>query len=286
MLPEVRGSRERPLVLVVDDDTPARFILTSVLRESGFDVAEAADGAEGVDRAAALLPDLVIMDVVMPKMDGFAACAALRALPAGGNIPVLMLTGLEDVAAFHRSFDAGASDFATKPISPAMLSHRVRFMLRASTALSELRSSETRLAEAQRIAKLGHWECDLALERFRGSPEVNATLGLEPGVTVGCDALLARVHPDYRDGLRQAFQNLIRGEEPLDHQDRLSEEGRGPRFIHVRGELVRDHGGTPVGLRGTLQDITDRVRAEEQIRLLAYHDSLTGLPNHHLFATN
>ncbi len=229
MRPEVRDARERPLVLVVDDDAPARFILTSVLRESGFDVAEAADGAEGVDRVAALLPDLVIMDVVMPEMDGFTACAALRALPVGMNVPVLMLTGLEDVAAFHRSFDAGASDFATKPISPAMLSHRVRFMLRASTTLAELRSSEARLAEAQRIAQLGHWECDLALERFRGSPEANAALGLEPGVTASGDTLLERVHPDGRADLRRAFQDLIRGAGPLDHQFHLGEEGRGPR---------------------------------------------------------
>ncbi len=277
-------TRERPVILVVDDDVTGRFILSNVLRESGFEVVEAGDGAEGVDLASALEPDLVILDVLMPKLDGFAACAAIRALPAGSGVPVLMLTGLDDVQAFHRSFEVGATDFAAKPISPPMLSHRVRFMLRADSMMSALRSSESRLADAQRIARLGHWELDLGSGLFRRSAQVDALLGLDAEATAGLQSYLGVVHPEDRAAVEQAMGALLHGETGLDQQHRLQANGDEPRFVHVRAEPVRHRGGELLSIRGTMQDITDRVRAEEQIRTLAYYDALTGLPNRALFA--
>jgi diguanylate cyclase (GGDEF)-like protein/PAS domain S-box-containing protein len=281
---EYRRPREKPLILLVDDDSTVRFLLGNVLREGGFEVKEAADGAVGIDLAREIAPDLVILDVMMPGLDGYETCQALRAIAACADVPVLMLTGLDDVHSFRRAFEAGATDFATKPISPAMLSHRVRFMLRARDIFSELRQSESRLAEAQRIARIGHWEFDLGTGAFHGSAEVNSILGLAAGAAVSFEDCLARVHPDYRATLRQAVDSLARGEEALDHQHRLVTETGEPRFIHLRGELVRGPDGASRCARGTLQDITDRVRAEEQIRLLVYHDSLTGLPNRLLCA--
>jgi diguanylate cyclase (GGDEF)-like protein/PAS domain S-box-containing protein len=281
---EYRQPRAKPLILLVDDDTTVRSLLGNVLCASGFEVVEAPDGATGLDLAQKSAPDLVILDVMMPGRDGYDTCVDLRALPEFADVPVLMLTGLDDVHSFRRAFDVGATDFATKPISPAMLSHRVQFMLRASETFSALRRSESRLAEAQRIARLGHWEFVLDSGSFHGSAAVNEILGFTPGAAATFEDCLARVHPDYRATLRQAVDAMIRGQEALDHQHRLVTETGEPRFVHIRGELVRGRHGTPSCARGTLQDITDRVRAEEQIRMLVYHDALTGLPNRLLAA--
>lgn len=122
----------RPLVLVIDDDGLTRAIFRDVLETEGFAVADAADGPSGVERFQALHPALVILDVVMPLQDGYQVCAELRALPVGGTVPILMLTGSGEENAVRRAFESGATDFASKPIDPLILGHRVRFMLRAS----------------------------------------------------------------------------------------------------------------------------------------------------------
>ncbi len=275
--------RERPLILLVDDDVTVRFLLGNVLKEAGFDVVDGEDGAQGVARAKEVAPDLVILDVVMPLLNGYEACAAIRSLPEGADTPVLMLTGLDDVHSFRRAFEAGATDFATKPISPAMLSHRVHFMLRASAALAALRESEARLAEAQRIARLGHWEVDLVAGTFVGSSQVIALLGLPLGVGTTFEDYMACVHPEDSADLRRAFDAVTHDDRPLDHRHRLIGEGGNSRFVHVRGELMRDGSGMPQCVRGTLQDITAEVRTEERVQRLAYQDGLTGLPNRLLF---
>ena len=123
-------------VLVVDDDTGGRRLTRATLKKAGFEVIEAADGQQAVDAFRAQLPDLVLMDVSMPVMDGFTACAELRRIPGAQRVPVVMMTGLDDVESIERAFEVGASDFITKPINWTILAHRVRYMLRASTAIN------------------------------------------------------------------------------------------------------------------------------------------------------
>src|SRR5512143_1504083 len=91
----VRDPAARHLVLLVDDDETPRVVARASLESAGFDVVEASNGQDGVAAFERLRPDLVLMDAVMPGMDGFAACAAIRALPGGGHTPILMMTGLE-----------------------------------------------------------------------------------------------------------------------------------------------------------------------------------------------
>jgi diguanylate cyclase (GGDEF)-like protein len=133
---------ERPLVLVVDDDDSARLIARASLEHAGLAVEEAANGREGVDAFERLRPDLVLMDVLMPEMDGFAACAAIRSLPGGGPVPVLMMTGLDDVESIRKAYLAGATDFTTKPIQGTILGHRANYLIRAGRAFGDLHRAE------------------------------------------------------------------------------------------------------------------------------------------------
>ena len=154
------------LCLIVDDDEMLRVLTRAALESAGFQVEELPDGDNLAADFRRLRPDVILLDVLMPGLDGFAACAQLRADPLGTHVPVLMMTGLDDVESINHAYEVGATDFVTKPISFDLLSHRLRYMLRAKSTADDLRASEARLALAQRIARLGHWEADA-----RGTPE-------------------------------------------------------------------------------------------------------------------
>jgi two-component system, cell cycle sensor histidine kinase and response regulator CckA len=123
---------ESPLVLVVDDDPLARFTASRVLSREGFSVCEAGTGDEALELFGRLCPHIVLLDVVMPGRDGFSTCSALRALPGGEHVPVLIVTGLEEIESIRQAYEAGATDFITKPINWLILVQRIRYMWRAS----------------------------------------------------------------------------------------------------------------------------------------------------------
>lgn len=122
----------RPRILVVDDDMMIRLLMRESLEQAGFDVMEAEDGARAIQRFGETLPEVVLMDVEMPKMDGFSACATLRRLPHGQETAVILVTGHDDAETVNRAFDVGATDFLAKPINWANLAYRVHYILRAT----------------------------------------------------------------------------------------------------------------------------------------------------------
>jgi len=168
-------------ILVVDDDAAARRLTRVTLTRAGFDVVEAQDGQKALDAMRAAMPDLVLMDVSMPVMDGFTACAMLRNLPGGGRVPVVMITGLDDVQSIERAFEVGATDFITKPINWPILAHRVRYMLRASSAINDLKQNQRRLSNAQRIGEMGDWEWDVRQDRIVPSEQARRIFVAELG---------------------------------------------------------------------------------------------------------
>ena len=133
---------ETPLVLVVDDDPMIRMLVTETLQQLGFVVEEADDGRQALDFMGRCQPDVVLLDVLMPEMDGFQACQAIRALSHGEHTPILMMTGLDDIESIDHAFEVGATDFITKPLNYAILGHRVRYLLRTMQAFENVRKSK------------------------------------------------------------------------------------------------------------------------------------------------
>jgi PAS domain S-box-containing protein len=270
----------RQRVLVVDDAAEARLLAREALEGVGYEVYEAADGAQAIEAFSACLPDLILLDVLMPVMDGFEACAAIRRLPGGQHVPVLVLTGLEDVDSINRAFDVGATDFVTKPINYLSLGFRVRYMLRAKQTADDLRESEARLARAQRMARLGHWELDAGTRLARWSPQICEIFGFPESWLEGpLDATLGVVHPEDRGRLTLALERALAGEASGGVQFRVVRSSGGERIVESLIEPVRDEGGRVLRITGTSQDVTERTVAERQIRQLAYFDQITGLPN-------
>ena len=135
---------EQARVLVVDDSDMDRLLASKTLEQAGHQVAVARDGREALDLVGTFKPDMVLMDVMMPVMDGFETCAELRRRPDSAHLPVLMMTGREDVESIHKAYNIGATDFISKPIRWPMLVYRVRYILRASQAVRDLARSEAR----------------------------------------------------------------------------------------------------------------------------------------------
>jgi len=273
-----------PLVLIVDDDLSIRLLVSVALEQAGFRVEQAENGRHGVELFGRVHPDVVLMDVMMPEMDGFAASAELRRQPGGAQTPILMMTGLDDHQSIDEAFDAGATDFITKPINYPLLGHRVRYLLRASLAMNDLRESERRLAVAQQIARLGHWDWRPDREALRLSEVVCRIVGLDPAAPeVPLQTLLDRVPEKDRSRVREWFAEVREQGRSAGINHWIASADAELRHVRQQVEAVRDEAGRLEHVYGTLQDITEMQRAEERIRQLAFIDSLTQLPNRELF---
>jgi diguanylate cyclase len=138
--------QNQPYILIIDDDPVIRILVVKALQAVGLQTVEAASGEEGLRLFAERSADAILLDVLMPGgINGFDACAKFRQLPDCQHIPVLMMTGLEDLESINHALEAGATDFITKPINIPLLGHRVRYMLRASHTTKRLIESERRL---------------------------------------------------------------------------------------------------------------------------------------------
>ncbi len=274
----------QPLVLIVDDDPSIRLLVSVALEQAEFRVEQAENGRDGVERFERFHPDVVLMDVMMPEMDGFAASAELRRRPGGAQTPILMMTGLDDHESIDRAFDAGATDFITKPINYPLLGHRVRYLLRASLAMNNLRESERRLAVAQQIARLGHWDWRPDQDFLHLSEVVRRIVGLDPAQPEApLQVFFDHVPEKDRPRVRAWFAEIREQGQSAGINHWISNADAELRHVRQQAEAVRDESGRVVQLYGTLQDITELQRAEERIRQLAFIDSLTQLPNRELF---
>ena len=172
--------KKQPIVLVVDDDIAMRLLMCESLEQAGMIVKEAENGLEALSVFKRVRPDIVMLDVKMPKMDGFTTCSILRQLPGGNDVSIVMVTGLDDVKSIQQAYDVDATDFITKPVNWPILNHRVRYLLRAREAFRALRRSEARLTQAQRIARLGNWDWNIVDNKLYWSDEIYRIIGLEP----------------------------------------------------------------------------------------------------------
>ena len=270
--------------LIVDDDPTMRLLIRQTLERVGFVCDEAADGAQALQRFAAAQPDIVLLDVMMPKLDGYETCLRIRAMPGGATVPVVMLTGLDDDESVDRAYQVGATDFISKPITWGVLGYRVRYLLRASHALRDVANHQASLETAQRIAHLGSWEWNLQRNEVYWSPETFRILGLAPNaVTPSVDRFLAQVHADDRAAAEQAISDLVRTGEFSGRLVRVVRPDGSVRHVQLQGLGAFDARGAINQLAGTIQDVTELKEAEQRIRHLAYYDRATGLPNRQFF---
>jgi diguanylate cyclase (GGDEF)-like protein/PAS domain S-box-containing protein len=273
------------LVLVIDDDQTAHLWARRYLSAAGFAMISALNGYEGIEAFKENLPDIVLVDIDMPGIDGFATCAAIRALSSGKNTPLLMVTGTEDAERVSSSYLAGATDFVVKPVNWKVLIHRLHYMIKASNLLRQLEKSETRLSKAQQMARLGHWEwCFVDDKKMYWSDEVFTIFQQNKANFIPSHAsFLAMIHNEDRAYVQESFDDVIKYKNIVAIEYRIITRTGQQRFVGQQIETIENHNREMLGLTGTIQDITERKEHENKIKHLAYYDEVTGLPNRTFF---
>ena len=264
-------------VLVVDDDSITRRMINKILSKSGYDIIETASGAEALNYLSDMTPDLILLDVMMPEMNGYQVCSEIRKQLDDDSLPIIMLTGLDDIESIEKSFEVGGSDFITKPISWPLLSQRIKYALRSKEIYQQFIEKERQLLYAQNIAKLGYWEVEGKSGVVTLSTEAAAILGVVNTVSA-LDELFVRLETDERTQLVQQIQHSMNSHEAYVATHKVSTDGGDERIVSHHGQMVEKSPGI-YSLAVTIQDISERVRNEELIRYKTFHDDLTELPN-------
>lgn len=281
---QTSGSNQLAKILVIDDDSSFRTMTHSVLGGAGYSVNLAKSGAEALAWVAQNTPDLILLDAIMPDMDGFETCAELKKIPSLHNTPIIMATGLEDSESINRAFATGAAGFTLKPINYSILLNEIPFYLRNAHNAKALHESKDRLADAQRMAGVDYWRFDTKTETFSLSENLASKLGAAShSRSMPLKHFLQYVDDEEKNKVLNCINEAIKSAKsyPLNYSLNLAD--RSKMVVH---QIAQRSASTPDIIIGTIQDITEQEKAQRRIWQLAHCDELTGLRSRMNFFEN
>ena len=267
-------------VLVVDDDAFVRLNARIMFEQQSVEVFEAQTGEEGLEIFEQICPDLVLLDIILPRLDGNAVCAEMRKLPGGEHIPIIMITSSDTEGLGDISFEAGATDLISKPVPWGVFSHRVRYILNAQEAFKKSRLTD-RLGRVLNSTtnEIVIFRADgYGVEQVNSGALYNLGYRAEDVTTLSVFDLL----PDLDEAqLTGGLNNLLDGSHEalvLQTDQQRANNSRYPVEIKI---TYCDTEHPPIFV-AVAQDISERVAQEKQIHELAHFDRLTGLANRQL----
>jgi len=250
------------LILIVDDDPVARETLEIILENEAYRFSMASSGPQAIEKAQNEFPDLILLDVMMPEMDGFEVCRRIRSIPEIAEVPVIILTALDDQQSLLRGIEAGADDFLSKPFN------RVELRARVATTI-RLNRYRRLLQERALTRKLTHEIINLQeKERQRIAQELHDELGQSlTSLVIGLKLLQDQLTPAQQKAREQIAAMLDVTDQVLTHMRLLSHELRPPAL-----DLL---GLTPT-LQGYCRDFTRRFQTPV---LFSVQGSIPNLPD-------
>ena len=273
------GSEKNKLILIVDDEHFMQTIFQDALEKAGFRTSLAGDGSSAINSFLHLQPDMILLDLIMPGKDGFETCQEIRNLQHGKYTPVLMVTALGDTGSIHRAFEAGATDFITKPINPDLLVYRVRYLLRAITEMKQAEERLVMLKEAVDCLPIGITISDVTNRIIYANPAEADMHGYLLEELIDNDVKIFTGL-----NLDKAFQPGKISYNGVWRRESTNIRKNGEEFpAQLSSLVVKNTEDRCLGMVTVCEDITTRKAAEKRIKLLAYNDNLTGLPNRAAF---
>ncbi|GJM04120.1 MAG: two-component system response regulator [marine bacterium B5-7] len=270
-------------ILIIDDDIDMRQILSLKLKKLGYSVLEAEDGNAGLKKLKSESPDMVMVDVNMPGMDGFEFCEHAAKLKSEKHIPIMVMTAQDDQASIDKAYKKGATDFITKPINYVKLVHRIRFSIRSSETSEKLASRERQLLTAQKIAKMGEWIYDIENMVFHCSDQVANIFNISKQCVMTHDDLINYIVEDDVSRVKAVLDEALitTKNESLEYSIKLDHG-----VIKRIRQIIDVNANDPIKegmIFGVFQDVSDLRNAEQQVKTLELYDSLSGLPNRSFF---
>lgn len=284
----------QPKVLVVDDSKETRTLLKMALSRSGLDVVCSEDGSSALKTVFSYLPDLILLDLNLPDMNGFDVCRRLKESSTTHDIPVVMLTGMDSVPDRVQGFSLGITDYISKPVDiselrariTAHLQHKLEFEQTQRKTLGEKQRAENQLHDTQlRFEALAENSYDLIYELDEQghivylSPNVATVLGF-PSTTLLCTLFTERLHPEERVEVETAIQGLLHQESSVRLIFRYLIKPDKWLWFETTGKSFTTT-DTKRHIVLVARDITEQKTTEERLSYLATHDSLTGFFNRH-----
>ena len=274
-------------VLIVEDDSELRDILKVELESDGMTVLNVADGEEAMNKARSLLPDIILLDIMIPKVNGFDVAKILKKDKSTRHIPILMLTVADSKKDIIKGLDAGAIDYITKPFFVPEVKARINSIVKHKKLHDNLEKAKEQLAQSeQKYRSLVENATDAILVVQNGiikfiNPSARDLLCTSKD-TLECKPLIELVHRDDQDRLSHLELDVLKNESsPYIRSFRFNGRDNDMRWMEIRSTHISWE-GNPATLN-FLTDVTDRKLEDEEVRRLAYYDSLTGLPNRLLF---
>ncbi|AVB19052.1 MULTISPECIES: putative bifunctional diguanylate cyclase/phosphodiesterase [Pseudomonas syringae group] len=285
-------------ILIVDDDVHVRDLLEVLLQNQGYETLTAESGEQALAMVDERAPDLILLDIMMPGMDGYEVASVLKAGKGTANIPIIMLSALDEQGARLSGLEAGAEEYLSKPVESAELWLRVRNLLRLK-AFGDYLKSHSMILEDQLQQRT------IDLERFRTVMDASEdaiflinrnTMSLIEFNRRACQLLgytaeeLAHKTPaelgeTSMENLEVVYDQIIAGKgpsEPLETQIR-DKSGRDVE-VEIHRQAYRT--GEDWVIVGIVRDITQRKESDQRLLTMAHYDTLTGLPNRDLFFTS
>ena len=263
-------------VLVADDELTTRLVLKAALEKAGLAVVLAVDGEDALRQFDENACDMVMLDLEMPKLDGLQVCHQLRQR-FGNELPIVMVTGMDDLQSVERAFNAGASDFISKPINLGLVAHRVRYLFRGCEIMRDLHT-----ANARNSAIL-HAIPDTLLHLDENGRILDAQTSqrfpLKGEDFVRGNALSDHLPPEMAQAILPRLHEALASGEVVSIDHTLPMPDALAAYYETRLSAI--------DARQTLcliRDVTSRKRAEDSARRLTFFDTLTGLPNRHSFS--
>ncbi|MDQ1315822.1 MAG: hypothetical protein QG662_1931, partial [Pseudomonadota bacterium] len=292
------------LILIVDDDRQNLRLLEALLAAEGHAVRSAASGEEALDSVAQQLPDLILLDVMMPGIDGFEVARRLKADSRSSAIPIIVITALDDRTSRLKGLEAGAEEFLTKPVDRAELSVRVKNLLRIKE-YGDFLASHNRILEEQVEARTAELrESETRYRRItEGLTDYLYTVRIEnghPAETIqgpACAAVtgytaeefaanqdlwIQMVVPEDRELVMSRVQMIMAGNDVSSIEHRITRKNGDICWVSDTIILFRNTAGKLLSYDGVIKDITERKRYQAQLERQANYDELTGLPNRNL----